>query len=81
MDDLESDDLTPVTSRSTTPVFLDDLFDFSRVDWVLQHQRTSRRSLDNELEVYSLFDVDLPGEEGNDVGINDMAGKILTLSV
>ena len=78
MDDLESDDLAPVASRSTTPVLLDDLFDFSRVDWVPQHQRTSRRSLDDELEVYSLLDVDLPGEEGNDIGIDDMAGEIIT---
>ena len=81
MDDLESDDLAPVASRSTTLVLLDDLFDFSWVDWVPQHQRTSHHSLDDEPEVYSLFDVDLPGEEGNDVGIDDTAGEILTLSV
>ena len=54
---------------------------FSQVDWVLHHQRTSHCSLDDKLEVYSLLDVDLPGEEGNDVGIDDTAGEILTLSV
>ena len=74
-------DLALVVSRSTTPVLLDDLFDFSRVDWVPHHQRTSRRSLDDKLEVYNLLDADLPGEEGNEVGIDDTAGEILTLSV
>ena len=68
MDDLESDDLAPVASRATNPVLLDDLFDFSRADWVPHHQRTSRRSLDDEL-----LDVDLPGD--------DTAGEILILSV
>ena len=64
----QMDDLAPVASRSTTPVLLDDLFDFSRADWVPHHQRTSRRSLDEEL-----LDVDLPDD--------DTTGEILTLSV
>ena len=68
MDDLESDDLAPVASRATNPVLVDDLFDFSRADWVPHHRRTSRRSLDDEL-----LDVDLPGD--------DTAGEILILSV
>ena len=56
------------------PVPPGDLFDFS------QHQRTSRRSLGEEMEVYSLLDIDLPGEEGTEVAIDDTAGEALVLN-
>jgi hypothetical protein len=63
------------------PIRLEELFDFSRGHWVPHHQRTGRRSLSEELEVYHLLDADLPGEEGIEVAIDDTAGEILTLNV
>ena len=81
MDSTTSEDLVPITpaARRQSPITLDELFDFSRTFWVKHHQRTGRRSLDEELEVYNLLDADLPGEEGGEVAIDDMAGDILTL--
>ena len=70
----------PPQETVNTPVLLEDLFDFSRDNWVAYHQRTSRRSLGEEMEVYSLLDTDLPGEEGNEVEIDDTAGEVLTLN-
>ena len=32
------------------------------------------------MEVYSLLDTDLPGEEGNEVEIDDTVGEVLTLN-
>ena len=63
-----------------TPVSLEDLFDFSRNYWVAYHQRTSRRSLGDEMEAYSLLDTDLPGEEGTEVAIDETTGEVLTLN-
>ena len=80
-DDAESDYLAPITGEPVAPVSLEELFDFSRVDWVPHHQRTSHRSLSDELEVYNLLDADLPGEEGVEVAIDDTTGDILTLNV
>ena len=81
MDSTASEDFVPITPAAITqgPITLDELFDFSRTFWVEHHQRTGRRSLDEELEVYNLLDADLPGEEGGEVAIDDTAGDILTL--
>ena len=79
MDDVEPDCLP--TINQPAKISLEDLFDFSRVDWVPHHQRTGQRSLREELEVYNLLDTDFPGEEGVEVPIDDTAGDILTLHV
>ena len=66
---------------SYVPILLEDLFDFSQHYWVRHHQRTGCCSLNKELEVYNLLDADLPGEEGAEVPVDDMAGEILTFHV
>ena len=84
MDDggLEANVPATLTHEATTnpPISLGDLFDSNRDYWVAHHQRTSRRSLSEEMEIYSMLDVDLPSEEGAEVAIDDMAVKVLTLN-
>ena len=79
------EDSTPIASMhqpmTHPPVSLEELFDFSQDYWVTYHQKTGRRSLSEELEVYNLLDTDLPGEEGAEVAIDDTTGDILTLNV
>jgi hypothetical protein len=85
MDDVELDNLAIIATMDepviNPPISLDELFDFSRVDWIPHHQRTGHRSLREELEIYNLLDADLPGEEGVEVEIDDTAGDILTQNV
>ena len=82
LDDREPENsiLDDVLTKSL-PVSLEDLFDFSQNFWVTHHQRTGRRSLKEELEIYNLLDADLPGEEGAEVAVDDTTGDILTLHV
>ena len=79
---LEIDVLAAPTHEATSnlPISLEDLFDFNQDYWVSHHQRTSHCSLNEEMEVYSLLDADLPGEEGTDVAIDDTTGEVLTLN-
>ena len=81
LDVLEPEDFVPITSMAQcATISLEGLFDFSRDYWITHHQRTGRRSLDEELEVYNLLDADLPGEEGAEVAIDDTTADILTLN-
>ena len=64
-----------LSAPSNPLIPLEDLFDFSQDYWVEHHQRTSRRSLSDEMEAYSLLDTDLPGEEGLEVAIDDTVGE------
>ena len=59
-------------------ISLEDLFNFSRDDWLSHHQRSGKHSLSNEMEIYELLDIDFPGEEGAEVLIDDTTGDILT---
>ena len=68
------------TADQTAKVSLEDLFDFSRFDWLPHHQRTGKRSLSEEMEIYDLLDADIPGEEGAEVEIDETTGDILTLN-
>ena len=79
---LEIDVLATPTHKVTSnpPISLEDLFDFNWDYWVSHHQRTNRHSLNEEMEVYSLLDADLLGEEGTDVVIDDTTGEVLTLN-
>jgi len=69
------------TMGQLAKISLEDLFNFSQVDWVPCHQRTGRCSLKDELEVYNLLYADFPGEEGAEIVTDDTAGEILTLNV
>ena len=75
----EMDRAEPDIMDQPAKVSLEDLFNSSRVDWVPHHQRTGKRSLNDEMEVYNLLDADIPGEEGAEVAIDETAGEILTL--
>ena len=80
LDHDESEMFIPLTQvNNQLPVQLEDLFDFTRSYWIRHHQRSERRSLNEELEMYNLLDMDLPGEEGAEVAIDDTIGDILTL--
>ena len=68
------------TTSQIAKVSLEDLFDFSRFDWLPHHQRTGKHSLNEEMEIYDLLDADLPGQEGAEVGIDETTGDILTLT-
>lgn len=37
------------------------LFDFTKKSWIPSHERSASRSLDEELELYELLDLDAPG--------------------
>ena len=75
-------DPATLTHEVTTnpPISLEDLFDSNWDYWVAHHQRTSHCSLSEEMEIYSMLDVDLPSEEGAEVAIDDTAVKALTLN-
>ena len=82
LDHDESEMFIPLAQiNNQLPVQLEDLFDFTRSYWIRHHQRSGRRSLNEELEMYNLLDMDLPGEEGAEVAIDDTIGDILTLQV
>ena len=46
------------------------LFDFTKAHWVSKHERSASRSLNEELELYELLDLDAPGEEDVDLEID-----------
>ena len=60
---------------------LEDLFDFSRDDWLPHHQRVGKHSLSDGMEIYELLDADFPGKEGAEVTIDQMTGDILTSNI
>jgi hypothetical protein len=53
------------------------LFDFTNRAWIPSHERSASRSLDEELELYELLDLDAPGEEDIDVEIDHALDSIL----
>ena len=63
------------------PLFLsikiNELFDFTQRSWISPHERSASRSLNEELELYELLDLDAAGEEGVDVEINHTLDSIL----
>jgi hypothetical protein len=75
------DSFDPPAIQQPAKISLEDLFNFSQVDWVSHHQRTGKRSLDDELGVYNMLDTDIPGEEGTEVVVDDMTGDILTFDM
>jgi hypothetical protein len=53
------------------------LFDFTKKSWIPLHELTASRSLDEELELYELLDLDAPGEEGINVEIDHTLESVL----
>jgi hypothetical protein len=51
-------------------VSISKLFDFTKAHWVSKHERSASRSLNEELELYELLDLDAPGEEDVDLEID-----------
>ena len=54
-----------------------DLFDFTKKFWISSHERTASRSLDEELELYELLDMDAPGEEDINIEIDHTLDSVL----
>lgn len=62
-EEMEAEDLDPAAPPPTSvKVLLKNLFDFSNAYWVRADARISKRSLDNELELYQLLDLDAEGD-------------------
>jgi hAT family C-terminal dimerisation region len=53
------------------------LFDFRRDHWVSLHERSATRSLDEELELYELLDLDAAGEADDSLEIDHTLDSIL----
>ena len=53
------------------------LFDFRRDHWVSLHERSATRSLDEELELYELLDLDATGEADDNLDIDHTLDSIL----
>ena len=59
--DREDED-TPISFPSTIKITLCELFDFSSAFWASYQRRTSVPSLEEELEIWDLLDMDADGE-------------------
>jgi hypothetical protein len=55
-----------------------DLFDFSKDHWVKFQEASAVGSLEEELELYQLLDLDVPGDPELDLDLNDSIENILT---
>lgn len=62
---------------SDISVEIANLFDFTKKSWIPLHERTASRSLDEELELYELLDLDAPGEEDINIEIDHALDSIL----
>ncbi|KDQ55684.1 hypothetical protein JAAARDRAFT_208479 [Jaapia argillacea MUCL 33604] len=59
----EDEDDQPHSFPSRISIKLEDLFDFTKDFWVEAHERSGTTSLQEELEVYELLDLDADGED------------------
>ncbi|KZT20928.1 hypothetical protein NEOLEDRAFT_1158419 [Neolentinus lepideus HHB14362 ss-1] len=79
----EDEDQDDVSTPSQISQSLRELFDFSVQYWVDAHTLKPRRTLDDELELYQLLDMDADGEVDGEVGgefaLDDAAGAVLTM--
>ena len=62
---------------SLISITIANLFNFGNRDWIPQHERTASRSLDEELELYELVDLDAQGEEDVDVEMDNSLQSVL----
>ena len=65
------------TQTSEMTIQICQLFDFGSSHWVSQHERSASRSLDEELELYELLDMDAAGEEDVNLEIDHTLDSVL----
>ena len=53
------------------------LFNFLNKSWIPSHEHSTSQSLDEELELYELLDLDAPGEEDINVEIDHALDSVL----
>ncbi|KAH9068124.1 hypothetical protein EDB83DRAFT_2518857 [Lactarius deliciosus] len=53
------------------------LFNFQNRNWIPANKRSASRRLDEELELYELFDLDAQGEEDMDIKIDHTLDSVL----
>jgi hypothetical protein len=68
--DADEDEDAHMFSCIPWQVSISELFDFNKGHWVSTHERSASRSLNEELELYELLDLDAPGEEDVDLEID-----------
>jgi hypothetical protein len=62
---------------SVISIKISELFNFTNKSWIPAQERSASRSLDEELELYELLDLDAPGEEGIDIEIDHTLDSVL----
>jgi len=62
---------------SVISIKIADLFDFTNRTWIGLHERSTSRSLDEELELYELLDADAPGDSDINVEIDPALDSVL----
>ncbi|KDQ23516.1 hypothetical protein PLEOSDRAFT_1049064, partial [Pleurotus ostreatus PC15] len=73
LDDDDDDETLEFPSKIS--IKLSDLFDYRSTHWTEIHRRSASRTLDEELELYELVDLDADGDV--DIDIDDAVGDIL----
>jgi hypothetical protein len=73
----EDDDDGDGQMPSVISIEIAKLFDFTNKSWIPSHERSASRSLDEELELYELLDLDAPGEEDINVEIDHALDSVL----
>jgi hypothetical protein len=73
----EDDDDGDVRMPSVISIEITVLFNFTNKSWIPSHERSASRSLDEELELYELLDLDAPGEEDINVEIDNALDSVL----
>ncbi|KAH9015498.1 hypothetical protein EDB84DRAFT_1567672 [Lactarius hengduanensis] len=64
---------------STISMTIVDLFDHTEKNWISLHERSASRSLNEELELYELLNLDPTGAEGVDVEIDHALDSIFVV--
>jgi hAT family C-terminal dimerisation region len=62
---------------SVISIEIANLFDFTKTSWIPSHERSASRSLEEELELYELLDLDAPGEEDINLEIDHALDSVL----
>lgn len=62
---------------SVISIEIAELFNFANRAWISQQERTTSRSLDEELELYELLDLDAAGEEDFNIEIDHTLDSLL----
>jgi hypothetical protein len=73
----EDDDDGDVQMPSVISIEIMMLFNFTNKSWIPSHEHSTSQSLDEELELYKLPDLDAPGEEDINVEIDNALDSVL----